>query len=132
MSENVDYRKILEEIPSEHELQEQMNDIVHDGQPPLRDDERPSLDDIMGCGEKVDINDLVTTDDEVRVVLTRVYCTVCGKELISKMPPIWNPYTGEKVCLVNCECGFKANLSHTVPHLKYIDKDNNEINVFHE
>lgn len=64
---------------------------------------------------------------EIRVI--RAYCPKCGKELVSKNPPMYNPFTMEKVCLHEC-CGVKYNLDKPYPHIAYIGSDGSEIKSF--
>lgn len=64
---------------------------------------------------------------DIKVI--RAYCPKCGKELVSKAPPMFNPFTFEKVCIHEC-CGTKFNLDKTYPHIAYFDEEGNEINAF--
>lgn len=79
--------------------------------------------------ENLIANDRVKTE-EVKTVVKRAYCPVCGKEIISKYPIMFNPYTGEKIGRYDCECGFKANLDYAYPRVAYINKEGEEINAF--
>ena len=68
--------------------------------------------------------------ENVNVCVKHVYCPVCGKELVSSVPVIFNPYTMEKIAKYDCSCGFKANLEYAYPRVVYTDKDGNEIKAF--
>lgn len=68
--------------------------------------------------------------EDIKVCVKRVYCPNCGKELISKSPVMFNPFTLEKVAKHECSCGFKCNLDYAYPRLMYVDSENNEINAF--
>lgn len=68
--------------------------------------------------------------EDVRTVVKHAYCPMCGKEIISKYPIMFNPYTGEKIGRYDCECGFKANFDYSYPRVAYVDKNGNEINAF--
>lgn len=60
------------------------------------------------------------------IKLIRAYCPKCGKELVSKSPSMFNPFTMEKVCIHEC-CGTKYNLDKTYPHIAYYDENGEEI-----
>lgn len=64
---------------------------------------------------------------DIRVI--RAYCPKCGKELVAKAPPMYNPFTMEKMCLHEC-CGEKYNLDKTYPHIAFYGEDNEEIITF--
>lgn len=64
-----------------------------------------------------------------KVEVLRAYCPKCGKEMVSKAPPMYNPFTLEKVCMHEC-CGEKYNLDNTYPHIVFYDTDGNIINSF--
>jgi hypothetical protein len=64
---------------------------------------------------------------DIKVI--RAYCPKCGKELVSKAPSMYNPFTMEKVCIHEC-CGTKYNLDRSYPHIAFYDEDENEINSF--
>lgn len=60
------------------------------------------------------------------IKIIRAYCPKCGKELVSKTPSMYNPFTMEKICLHEC-CGAKYNLDKTYPHIAYYDENGEEI-----
>lgn len=74
-------------------------------------------------------NDL-TVDSNVRVVVRRVMCPKCGKELISQTPVIYNAFTQEKIAKHDCECGYKCNLEYAYPRVVFVDENNNEVKAF--
>lgn len=61
---------------------------------------------------------------DIRVI--RAYCPKCGKELVAKAPPMYNPFTMEKMCLHEC-CETKYNLDKPYPHIAYFDEEGKEI-----
>jgi hypothetical protein len=66
---------------------------------------------------------------EERVIpyVRHIYCT-CGVELISKTPPMFNPYTLQKICKHTCEkCGKVYNLEYAYPMVVYRNEENKEI-----
>lgn len=71
-------------------------------------------------------------DDEIKIIVRRAYCPVCGKELVSQFPVIYNPFTKEKIAKYDCECGFTANLEYAYPRMVFIDKEGKEIKVFND
>lgn len=70
------------------------------------------------------------TDRGATIYIKHVYCPNCGKELISKSPIMYNPFTLEKVAKHECSCGFKANLEHAYPRIMFIDQNGEEIKAF--
>ncbi len=68
--------------------------------------------------------------EEVKTVIKHIYCPVCGKEIVSKYPIMFNPYTGERIGRYDCECGFKANLDYAYPRVVYVNANGDEINAF--
>lgn len=67
---------------------------------------------------------------DVKVVVKRVKCPQCGRELISTTPVIFNAFTQEKIAKHDCECGFKCNLEYAYPRVAFVDSENNEIKAF--
>lgn len=74
-------------------------------------------------------NDL-TVDNNVRVVVRRVKCPNCGKELVSQTPVMYNAFTQEKIAKHDCECGYKCNLEYAYPRVVFVDDNNNEVKAF--
>lgn len=72
---------------------------------------------------------LLTNESISDIKVIRAYCPKCGKELISKAPAMYNPFTMEKVCIHEC-CNTKFNLDKTYPHIAYYDSEGNEITAF--
>lgn len=76
-------------------------------------------------------NDLKTERIEVKPVLVRAYCPKCGKEIVSSMPPMYNPFNFEKVNMHKCgTCGWTGNLEHSYPRIVFIDAQNNEYDAY--
>lgn len=71
-------------------------------------------------------------DEEVKTIIRRAFCPECGREIISKLPVMFNPYTGEKIARYDCECGAKFNMEHSYPRIVYINNDGVEINAFND
>lgn len=70
-------------------------------------------------------------DENVRVVVRHVYCPKCGEELISKAPPLFNPFTFEKICKHECtKCGTVFNLDHAYPRNVFVNEENKEVKAF--
>ena len=74
-------------------------------------------------------NGLLKHTPITNIDVVRAYCPKCGKELISKTPAMYNPFSMQKVCMHEC-CGTKYNLDRTYPHIAFYDEDGNEINAF--
>lgn len=83
-----------------------------------------------------DFNSINTVDkgavvrQNVNVSVIRVYCPECGREIVSKFPVMFNPYTGERIGRYDCECGFKANLEYAYPRVAYFNEQGEEIKAF--
>lgn len=72
----------------------------------------------------------LVSDTDVKVIIRHINCPVCGKELISNSPVIFNPFTYEKIAKHDCECGYKCNLEYAYPRVVFVDNENNEIKAF--
>lgn len=82
--------------------------------------------------EKEMENDGLTKVEEVTFKVKRAYCPNCGKEIVSKMPTMFNPYTLEKIARYDCSCGARFNLEYAYPRFVILDENGNEIKCFFE
>ena len=74
---------------------------------------------------------LIKAEEVKTTIILHAYCEECGTELISKTPPMFNPFTFEKVCKHVCSnCGKTYNLEFSYPRLAFLNQDNEEINAF--
>lgn len=73
--------------------------------------------------------DLLKSTPITDIKIIRAYCPKCGKELISKAPPMYNPFTMESVCIHEC-CGVRFNLDRSYPHIAIYGKDGEEVKAF--
>lgn len=78
--------------------------------------------------EMVEGNEII--DEDVRVVVRHAKCPICGRELISTSPVIFNPFTQEKIAKHDCKCGYKCNLEYAYPRVVFINNENKEVNAF--
>lgn len=85
--------------------------------------------------ERVTDDELLSKDllkkceiSDIKVI--RAYCPKCGKELISRTPALYNPFTMQKVCKHDCSCGAKYNLDNTYPRIAYYDENGDEIKAY--
>lgn len=62
-----------------------------------------------------------------KVVVKKFKCPECGKDIVSKSPVMYNPFTLEKIAKHECECGFKCNLEYAYPRLMVLDENGDEI-----
>lgn len=71
-------------------------------------------------------------DEEIdKVIVKHAYCSECGEELISNAPPMFNPFTFERVCKHTCtKCGAIFNLEYAYPRLAFINNKGEEIPAF--
>lgn len=73
---------------------------------------------------------LVYTEEPVSIVVEHTFCPKCGEELISQGPPMYNPFTLEKICKVDCKCGYKANLKHSYPRIVLKNEQGEEVKAW--
>lgn len=136
--DDIDFDEFLSQIPSDDEYQKKLEEKIKEmgGGLSITDniemsniDARDPIQKFRDEYPKTNINDLVTSDEDVKVVIEHVFCPKCGEELISNAPVMHNPFTLEKICKIECKCGFKANLNKSVPHIKYVNNNNIEIEI---
>lgn len=136
--DDIDFDEFLSQIPSDDEYQKKLEEKIKEmgGELSITDnikmsniDARDPIQKFRDEYPKTNINDLVTSDEDVKVVIEHVFCPKCGEELISNAPVMHNPFTLEKICKIECKCGFKANLNKSVPHIKYVNNNNIEIEI---
>ena len=78
-------------------------------------------------GEK----DLIKEEDIEKVIVKHAYCSESGEELISNAPPMFNPFTFERICKHTCsKCGAVFNLEHAYPRFVLLDNNGEEIPAF--
>lgn len=65
-----------------------------------------------------------------RITVKHFYCPECGEELVSKAPPMFNPFTMERICLHECKCGNRYNLDYAYPRFVMYNKDGEEIKAY--
>lgn len=76
-------------------------------------------------------NKLISDETVEKVIVKHAYCEDCGEELISNAPPMFNPFTFERVCKHTCaKCGKIYNLEFAYPRLAFIDNKGEEIPAF--
>lgn len=76
---------------------------------------------------ELEVKDVLKTSEITKIGVKHAYCPECGKELINKYPPMFNPFTHEKQCIHECECGLKYNLEYSYPRVVFYGEDNKEI-----
>ena len=79
---------------------------------------------------EMDENGLTKMDENIKMMVKRAYCPNCKREIVSKVPLLFNPYTMEKIAKYECACGAKFNFEHSYPRIIYVDSDGNEIKAF--
>lgn len=76
-------------------------------------------------------NKLISDETVEKVIVKHAYCEECGEELISNAPPMFNPFTFERVCKHTCtKCGKIYNLEFAYPRLAFINNKGEEIPAF--
>lgn len=80
--------------------------------------------------EDDDSKDFIKDEEIDHIVIKHFYCPDCGEELISKAPPMFNPFTYERICLHECKCGRRYNLDYAYPRFALINKEGKEIKAY--
>ena len=76
-------------------------------------------------------NKLINNEMVEKVIVKHAYCEEGGEELISNAPPLFNPFTFERVCKHTCaKCGKIYNLEFAYPRLAFIDNKGEELPAF--
>ncbi len=76
-------------------------------------------------------NKLINNEMVEKVIVKHAYCEECGEELISNAPPLFNPFTFERICKHTCaKCGKIYNLEFAYPRLAFIDNKGEELPAF--
>lgn len=71
------------------------------------------------------------SEEEIdRITVKHFYCSECGEELVSKAPPMFNPFTMERICLHECKCGKRYNLDYAYPRFVMYNKEGKEIKAY--
>lgn len=81
--------------------------------------------------EEMTTQNLIVEEDIDKVIVKHAYCSECGEELISNAPPMFNPFTFERICKHTCtKCGAIYNLEFAYPRLAFINNKGEEIPAF--
>jgi formylmethanofuran dehydrogenase subunit E len=81
--------------------------------------------------EEMTEQNLIKEEDIDKIIVKHAYCSECGEELISNAPPMFNPFTFERVCKHTCtKCGKIFNLDFAYPRLAFYDNKGEEIPAF--
>lgn len=76
-------------------------------------------------------NKLITDEEVKKVIVKHAFCEECGEELISNAPPMFNPFTFERICKHTCtKCGKIYNLEFAYPRLAFINNNGEELPAF--
>ena len=75
-------------------------------------------------------NEIIQDEIVDKVIVKHFFCPECGKELVSKAPPMFNPFTMERICLHECQCGKRYNLDYAYPRFVLLNKEGNEIKAY--
>lgn len=74
---------------------------------------------------------LIKEEEIDKIIVKHAYCSECGEELISNVPPMFNPFTFERVCKHTCtKCGTIFNLEFAYPRLAFINNKGEEVPAF--
>lgn len=81
--------------------------------------------------EEMTTQNLIVEEDVDKVIVKHAYCSECGEELISEAPPMFNPFTFERICKHTCKkCGKMFNLEHAYPRVAFLNNKGEEITAF--
>lgn len=76
-------------------------------------------------------NNLINNETVEQVIVKHAYCEECGEELISDTPPMFNPFTFERICRHTCKkCGKLYNLEFAYPRLAFMNNKGEELPAF--
>ena len=76
-------------------------------------------------------NKLINNEMVEKVIVKHAYCEECGEELISNAPPLFNPFTFERICKHTCaKCGKIYNLEFAYPRLAFFNNKGEELPAF--
>ena len=117
-SQRAEYEKRLEEIRKSSEAME--------------NDYKRKISEMRKLDEKeLEDSGLISCEDVDRIVVLHAYCESCGNELVSKTPPMFNPFTLERICKHLCtKCMKTYNLEYAYPRLAFMGGDGKEIKAF--
>jgi hypothetical protein len=82
------------------------------------------------CYANIDEADLKTEYVKVTPMVKRAYCPECGREIVNNLPPMYSPFSLEKLNRYKCECGWKANLQFSYPRVLFITENGTQIEAF--
>ena len=93
---------------------------------------RAKIDEMKQMSENdMENNNLINNETVEQVIVKHAYCEECGEELISNVPPMFNPFTFERVCKHTCKkCGKIYNLEFAYPRLAFINNKGEELPAF--
>ena len=111
----------------------EINDVTEEhGEDPYKDfiksDEDLVLQKFMEEYKFTSESSLKTTKQEVKPMVIRAFCPVCGEEIANEVPVLYNPFTLKKVVKYECKtCNWKANLEYTYPRVVFVTAEGEEI-----
>ena len=106
------------------ELRNNSNDMENNYRKKMAEMKRMSENDMES-------NKLISNETVEKVIVKHAYCEECGEELISNVPPMFNPFTFERVCKHTCKkCGKIYNLEFAYPRLAFFNNKGEELPAF--
>ena len=93
---------------------------------------RAKIDEMKQMSENdMENNNLINNETVEQVIVKHAYCEECGEELISDTPPMFNPFTFERICRHTCKkCGKLYNLEFAYPRLAFMNNKGKELPAF--
>lgn len=80
---------------------------------------------------EIESKNLIKSEEVAKTIVKHAYCENCNEELISSAPPMFNPFTLERICRHVCsKCGIEYNLEYAYPRLVFLNSKNEEIKAY--
>lgn len=75
-------------------------------------------------------NKLKTEYVKVTPMVKKAYCPKCGKEIVSRGPVMYNPFTFESSCPYTCQCGWQGDLEYAYPRVIFVEDNGTQIEAY--
>ena len=119
-------------FPEGSQLKEEQREELRNNSNDMENTYRAKIAEMKQMSENdMENNKLISNETVEKVIVKHAYCEECGEELISNVPPMFNPFTFERVCKHTCKkCGKIYNLEFAYPRLAFIDNKGEELPAF--
>ena len=128
-NDTVDGRELTEEQRKEYE--KVLNDLRHNQNSMETQYQKKMSEMKKMTEEEMEKSDMIKVNEKINFYVKHAFCEECGEELISNAPPLFNPFTLEKICKHTCtKCGKAYNFEFAYPRLVIEDNNGKEIPAF--